>query len=41
MNRRVFLKLSATGGTFVAIPAAAAARTAKPNVILIMADDLG
>jgi arylsulfatase A len=41
MNRRVFLKLSATAGASVAIPTAAAARTGKPNVVVIMADDLG
>lgn len=41
MNRRYFLKLSAFTGASVSVPSIATARTSKPNVVLIMADDLG
>src|SRR3954453_16976006 len=41
MNRRSFLKRSTLTGASVVLPPIASTRTSKPNVVLILADDLG
>jgi arylsulfatase A-like enzyme len=41
INRRTFLKLTATAASAVTLPVTSSAAVKRPNIILIMADDMG